>query len=186
MLQREEEKWQSNFVGWRWATAYRSIRPRIASMSGGNSKGVRRGIFKQGVAIRLYNRQSYTRFKYLSAKILEMGGEASIVEMKFMDPRDEKDMMARFRAQALEELSQLKDDCAEVLRQLAAGGFTEDQSEQVKRMIRRYSKARSRNHFGLSAAQDVEKGLYSIISVARQASIELSSQLAKAMDKAVK
>lgn len=118
--------------------------------------------FKQGVAVLPYNRQSYTRFKYLSAKILEMGGEASIVEMKFMDPRDEKDMVARFRAQALEELSQLKDDCAEVLRQLAAGGFTEDQSEQVKRMIRRYSKARSRNHFGLSAAQDVEKGLYSI------------------------
>ena len=142
--------------------------------------------FKQGVAVLPYNRQSYTRFKYLSAKILEMGGEASIVEMKFMDPRDEKDMVARFRAQALEELSQLKDDCAEVLRQLATGGFTEDQSEQIKRMIRRYSKARSRNHFGLSAAQDVEKGLYSIISVARQASIELSSQLAKAMDKAVK
>lgn len=102
--------------------------------------------FKQGVAVLPYNRQSYTRFKYLSAKILEMGGEASIVEMKFMDPRDEKDMVARFRAQALEELSQLKDDCAEVLRQLAAGGFTEDQSEQVKRMIRRYSKARSQHH----------------------------------------
>ena len=85
--------------------------------------------FKQGVAVLPYNRQSYTRFKYLSAKILEMGGEASIVEMKFMDPRDEKDMVARFRAQALED---------------------------------------------------------SIISVARQASIELSSQLAKAMDKAVK
>ena len=149
-------------------------------------KGYGAEYFKQGVAVLPYNRQSYTRFKYLSAKILEMGGEASIVEMKFMDPRDEKDMVARFRAQALEELSQLKDDCAEVLRQLAAGGFTEDQSEQVKRMIRRYSKARSRNHFGLSAAQDVEKGLYSIISVARQASIELSSQLAKAMDKAVK
>ena len=63
--------------------------------------------FKQGVAVLPYNRQSYTRFKYLSAKILEMGGEASIVEMKFMDPRDEKDMVARFRAQALEELSQL-------------------------------------------------------------------------------
>ena len=57
--------------------------------------------FKQGVAVLPYNRQSYTRFKYLSAKILEMGGEASIVEMKFMDPRDEKDMVARFRAQAL-------------------------------------------------------------------------------------
>ena len=46
--------------------------------------------------------------------------------------------------------------------------------------------ARSRNHFGLSTAQDVEKGLYAIISVARQASAELSGQLVKAMDKAIK
>lgn len=29
--------------------------------------------FKQGVALLPYNRQSYTKFKYLSAKILEMG-----------------------------------------------------------------------------------------------------------------
>ena len=117
--------------------------------------------FKQGVAILPYNRQSYTKLKHLQAKILEMGGEASIVEMKFLDPKDE---------------------------QLRRGeqAFTEDQSEQVKRMIRRYSKARSRNHFGLSTAQDVEKGLYAIISVARQASAELSGQLVKAMDKAIK
>ena len=144
--------------------------------------------FKQGVALLPYNRQSYTKFKYLSAKILEMGGEASIVEMKFLDPKDEREVVSRFRTQALEELSQLKQDCAQVLSELKNGGaiFTEDQSEQVKKMIRRYSKALSRNHFGLSTAQDVEKGLYAIISTARQASSELSAQLAKAMDKAVK
>lgn len=144
--------------------------------------------FKQGVALLPYNRQSYTKFKYLSAKILEMGGEASIVEMKFLDPRDERETVSRFRAQAMEELSQLKSDCAQVLAQLSSGGqlFTEDQTEQVKKMIRRYSKARSRNHFGLSAAQDVEAGLYAIISAARQASAELSAQLARAMDKAIK
>ena len=43
--------------------------------------------FKQGVAILPYNRQSYTKLKHLQAKILEMGGEASIVEMKFLDRR---------------------------------------------------------------------------------------------------
>lgn len=144
--------------------------------------------FKQGVALLPYNRQSYTKFKYLSTKILEMGGEASIVEMKFLDPRDERETVSRFRTQAMEELSQLKNDCAQVLAQLSSGGqlFTEDQTEQVKKMIRRYSKARSRNHFGLSAAQDVETGLYAIISAARQASAELSAQLARAMDKAIK
>lgn len=98
--------------------------------------------FKQGVALLPYNRQSYTKFKYLSAKILEMGGEASIVEMKFLDPKDEREVVSRFRTQALEELSQLKQDCAQVLSELKNGGaiFTEDQSEQVKKMIRRYSK----------------------------------------------
>lgn len=144
--------------------------------------------FKQGVALLPYNRQSYTRFKYLLGKIVEMGGEASIVEMKFLDPKDEHEVVARFREQAMEELSELKRDCAQVLGELANGGtaFTEDQTEQVKRIIKRYSKARSRNHFGLSYAQDVEKGLYAIISVARQASAELSTQLAKAMEKANK
>ena len=130
--------------------------------------------FKQGVAILPYNRQSYTKLKHLQAKILEMGGEASIVEMKFLDPKDEREMVSRFRAQVLEQLRR------------GEQAFTEDQSEQVKRMIRRYSKARSRNHFGLSTAQDVEKGLYAIISVARRASAELSGQLVKAMDKAIK
>ena len=71
--------------------------------------------FKQGVAILPYNRQSYTKLKHLQAKILEMGGEASIVEMKFLDPKDEREMVSRFRKQALEELSQLKEDCAQVL-----------------------------------------------------------------------
>ena len=95
--------------------------------------------FKQGVAILPYNRQSYTKLKHLQAKILEMGGEASIVEMKFLDPKDEREMVSRFRKQALEELSQLKEDCAQVLEQLRRGeqAFTEDQSEQVKRMILR-------------------------------------------------
>ena len=85
--------------------------------------------FKQGVALLPYNRQSYTKFKYLSAKILEMGGEASIVEMKFLDPKDEREVVSRFRTQALEELSQLKQDCAQVLSELKNGGaiFTEDQ-----------------------------------------------------------
>lgn len=147
--------------------------------------------FKQGVALLPYNRQSYNKFKYLSAKITEMGGEASIVEMKFIDPRDEKEMVSRFRAQALAELSELKNDCAQVLAQLTQGlqsgqSLSEAQGEEVKKMIRRYSKARGRNHFGLSVAQDVESGLYSIISSVRQASSELSAQLAKAMDKAVK
>ena len=143
--------------------------------------------FKQGVALLPYTRQSYLRFRRLSAKIVEMGGEASIVEMKFLDPKDEKEAVEKFRAQALDELSALRNDCAEVMSQLSQGQIlSEEQAEQVKKIIRRYSKAKTRNHFAPGAAQEVERGLYAIISAARLVSADAAAQLAKAMDKAIK
>ena len=143
--------------------------------------------FKQGVAVLPYTRQSYLRFKRLSAKIVEMGGEASIVEMKFLDPKDEKDMVTRFRNQALDELSALRNDCSDVMLELSQGQILSDeQAEQVKKIIRRYSKAKTRNHFAPGAGQEVERGIYAIISASRQVSADLAAQLAKAMDKAIK
>lgn len=144
--------------------------------------------FKQGVALLPYNRTSFTKFKYLTSKIREMGGEASIVEMKFLDPKDEKEIIAKFRAQALEELTELKQDCSAILSELskqAGNKLSELQLEEVKKMIKRYSKAKARNHFGLTMAQDVEAGLYSIINSLKVSAGDLSVQLAKAMDKAV-
>ena len=114
------------------------------------------------------------------------------MEMKFIDPRDEKEMVSRFRAQVLARVCERKrlrvcSALAQLTQGLQSGqSLSEAQGEEVKKMIRRYSKAKGRNHFGLSVTQDVESGLYSIISSVRQASSELSSQLAKAMDKAVK
>lgn len=145
--------------------------------------------FKQGVALLPYDRASYTKFKYLSGKIKEMGGESSIVEMKFLDPKDEREVVARFRAQTAEELSQLKEDCIQILTQLSrqAGSRISDlQTDQVKKMIKRYSKARERNHFCLTLAQDVEGALYSIIGQIKNSADDLGAQLARAMDKAVK
>lgn len=145
--------------------------------------------FKQGVAILPYNRASYTRFRHLSGKINEMGGESSIVEMKFLDPRDEREMIARFRAQAVEELTALRDESFALLSQLtraAAGPVSDQQAEEIKKIIKRYSKARSRNHFALALAQDVENSLYSIISALRLSSESLAFQLTKAMEKALK
>ncbi len=144
--------------------------------------------FKQGVALLPYTRSSYTKFKYLAGKILEMGGDASIVEMKFLDQSDEQEIIRRFREQELEELNQLKKDCAEIMSQISRStvAFTEMQSDEVKKLIRRFSKARERSHFCGVLAEDVEHGIYSLLDVIRNGAGDAAVQLIRAMDKAMK
>ncbi len=144
--------------------------------------------FKQGVALLPYTRSSYTKFKYLAGKILEMGGDASIVEMKFLDQSDEQEIIRRFREQELEELNQLKKDCAEIMSQISRStvAFTEMQSDEVKKLIRRFSKARERSHFCGVLVEDVEHGIYSLLDVIRNGAGDAAVQLIRAMDKAMK
>ena len=145
--------------------------------------------FKQGVALLPYSRGSYAKFKYLAAKIKEMNGEASIVEMKFIDPQDEQEMVSRFRSQALEELSQLKKDCAAIMAQLSrqtVRHLTESESEEIKKIIKRFSKARDRSHFSLTLAQEVENALYSLIELTKATVGDAAAQFVRAMDKAIK
>lgn len=145
--------------------------------------------FKQGVALLPYNRTSYNKFKYLAAKITEMKGEAFIVEMKFLDTKDEREVVAKFRNQAIEELSELKRDCVTILSEITRSTgtrITELQQEQIKQMIKRYGKARGRNHFAQGLAEEVETGIYTIIAQLRNGTEDIATQLAKAMDKAIK
>lgn len=143
--------------------------------------------FKQGVALLPYNRTSFTRFKYLSGKIREMGGEASIVEMKFLDPADEKEIVAKFRAQALAELDAILQDCSRVLSELSrhSGVLSSLQQDDLIKMVKRYSKAKTRNHFCLTLAQDIETGLYAIISLLKNSAGDFSAQLLKALEKGI-
>ena len=145
--------------------------------------------FKQGVALLPYTRTSYTKFKYLSGKIRGMGGDASIVEMKFLESADEQEVIYRFRKQELEELNELKKDCAEIMAQLTrqtAMALTELQGDQIKKLIRRYSKARERSHFCGTLAEDVENGIYSMLELLRSGAGDAAAQFFRAMDKAVK
>lgn len=142
--------------------------------------------FKQGVALLPYTKTSYTRFRALAAKIQEMGGEASIVEMRFLDEQDEQDVISRFQAQSATELDELKKDCLELLQQLkrhAGQKISEYESEELKKMVKRYSKAKSRDHFGASVSSEVEKGLNSILEIVRASTEDFAAQLTKNMNK---
>ena len=62
--------------------------------------------------------QSMQQFTALAQKIRQMGGEASIVELRFTDPADELQMTARFKKQVDDEYTELLADCANVLLML--------------------------------------------------------------------
>ncbi|MEG2038234.1 MAG: hypothetical protein RRZ73_00755, partial [Oscillospiraceae bacterium] len=118
--------------------------------------------FKQGVALLPNNKTNLTRFAYLASKIREIGGEASIVEMKFIDYSDEMEIVERFKKQTASELDELKDDCFSLLKALKLHTdqrISEYESDQLKKMVKRFSKAKSRDHFGCSESDDVEKGI---------------------------
>jgi len=78
--------------------------------------------FKQGVAVLPNFSQSMQQFSMLAQKIRQMGGEASIVELRFIDPVDEAQMTARFRKQVENEYQELLDDCANALHELRLAG----------------------------------------------------------------
>ncbi|MDD2956306.1 MAG: chromate resistance protein ChrB [Oscillospiraceae bacterium] len=115
----------------------------------------------------------------LAKRIREMGGEATLIEMSFVDQRDELEMIARFREQSAREYQTILEHCAglwtgkEDLPQM---------SESFKKVVRQYSKAKARDHFDSAAAGDLEKNIDQIFD--RLMVTELGSQLKKFMDKA--
>lgn len=141
--------------------------------------------FKQGVALLPYTRGSYAKFQRLADKILEMEGEASIVELRFLDPKDEAETIGRFRSQEAEELNQLKEDCFDVLSQLSrqtSRALTELQRDQLKKLTQRYTKAKERSHFCGELADDVEHGLRSALELLRGGADDAAGQLARSLD----
>ena len=142
--------------------------------------------FKQGVAVLPYNKTNFGRLNGLKGKIRDMGGEASIVELRFLDPADEQDIISRFKRQTDSEITELKADCLNFLQELkmhAGQRLTEYETEQLRRMVKRYSKAKSKGHFQSEMMGDIERGFDSILDVVRATAEDVASQISGAMEK---
>ncbi len=142
--------------------------------------------FKQGVALLPYNKTNLNRFSILAAKIRDMGGDASLVEMSFLDKQDELDIIEKFRQQSTLELGELKADCFSLLQQLkhhAGQKFSEYETEQLKKVVKRYSKAKSRDHFSTGVSEELDTGMNSIMEIVRASAEDFAAQLAKNLNK---
>lgn len=117
------------------------------------------GYFKQGVALLPASQQNMAKFRQLSIKIREMGGEATIAELKYCDPADEKETIERFRSQADSEYRELLRDCAGIMDNLQSLFSADQRKEQLRKVVRRYKQAQSRDFFMAGARAQLKSAL---------------------------
>lgn len=118
--------------------------------------------FRPGVAVLPYTKTNLTRLRHLAAKIDEMGGESSMVELSFLDPKDEAELIARFKAHSSQEYQKLLLECKKAMAAARAGGTaqrSEQHKEALQKMARAYKQARARDYFASDLPQDVEEVL---------------------------
>lgn len=145
--------------------------------------------FKQGVAVLPYSKSSFSKFSHLAEKIKEMGGEASIIELKFTDPNDELFFVQKFQMQEIQEFNQLKNDCFDVISKISkqtSAAFSEFENDEIKKLLRRYSKAKQRNHFCSNLNEDIEIALRSLLEILYKKTDFTAVQLLKSIEKVLK
>lgn len=135
---------------------------------------------RQGVAVLPNTAQSNQRFTLLVQKIRQMGGEASLLEMRFLDPHDEQEMTLKFQQQAQAEYSQLLSDCAATVLRLKNLGQppTAKETDDIRRMVKRYHRAKGRDYFRASSdAKEIEEGLNELVESVRCVAADVGKQL---------
>lgn len=149
----------SHFGGWRWGITYLSILQKNRVYVWRKLKEWGAEYFKQGVALLPLTAQSIKQFRTLASKIREMGGEAVLVEMKYLDQRDEQELIRRFQKQSEREYLELVRDCANLVENLRSNLLGEEGREQVHKMQKRYEKLRGRDYFRQRPRGDISGSL---------------------------
>ena len=103
--------------------------------------------FRPGVAILPKTSQSMTQFSLLGKKIREMGGEASLADLRFVDPSDEQRTIKIFHERIKSEYAELMMDCKAVIETLKDSLIPERNADLIRKITRKYKKARGRDYF---------------------------------------
>ena len=123
------------------------------------------GHFKQGVAVLPVGTQSMAKFSALAAKIRELGGEATLAELKYCDPRDEAAAVEWFEKRSEGEYRELMRDCADIVRSLRENIFpVSGRGDQIKKINKRYNNARSRDYFKSRSYIDIMRGIDELLA----------------------
>ena len=144
------------------------------------------GYFKQSVAILPKSPQSMAQFQDLAATIRNMGGEATLAELRFVESDDEARTIQWFQHQSEEEYTELLRDCADAARRVKGGLLRHMESgDNLKKLQKRLVKARSRDYFNhprSGHSRDSLRAIDELLSDMASATTDLKKQFQKLLD----
>ena len=135
------------------------------------------GYFRPGVAILPKTSESLGEFRSLSQKIREMGGEAVLADMRFLEEHDEQRTVQMFREQSRDEYINLMEDCANLMESIRKNIVPDQGVDLVRKMMRRYGKIKSRDYFKSGYASEMVSLLDELAGDIAHTASELSKQL---------
>lgn len=143
--------------------------------------------YKSGVAVLPYRKAEVEFFRRLSEKIKGMGGEASIIEISFIDQKDERELIERFIQQTREEYREILAECGKLHDMLLSSPMDREELEKLHeatliKLAKKYKRIRSRDFFKLPLAQEIEYGLEDIGAILRMSAKDLSEQVKRILD----
>ena len=113
--------------------------------------------YYHGVAMIPQTPKTLDGVKKLTERMRELGAEVSLLELRFLDPRDEEKVVAQFKRQAANDFRELFLDFARLYEEL---GAPLDAGEERQRALRRrYGKVKSRDFFNVEGEMDFSGGI---------------------------
>lgn len=145
--------------------------------------------FRSGVAVLPNTPENLKSFRELSKRILEMQGEATLVEMSFLDVEDEQEMVDRFRRQTQSDYQKLLEQAQRLLserslqqhsssRQIPGRG---ESDTRLRQLLRQLDKVKTRDHFMSAFTEDLERGFTELLSTLRDTAGDFGKQLRKTL-----
>ncbi|MCL2069257.1 MAG: hypothetical protein FWH00_05080 [Oscillospiraceae bacterium] len=141
------------------------------------------GYLKQGVAVLPKSPASLAKLRSLAVKTREMGGEAVIAELRFIDAHDEAEMIARFQSRSQDEYRELISEISRLRESIRQKSAQDNRMDGVKRTAKQYRQVRSRDYFKSAAVPDIAAALDELIGDMTRAPDDLARYFAQALDK---
>lgn len=138
--------------------------------------------FRQGVAILPKSPQSMTRFRTLAGKIRELGGDATLAELRYVDVQDEDATVREFQAQSQKEYREVIREMTRLREEIrTAKGHS--QPESAKRVAKRLGQVRSRDYFMSRRIPEIARSLDELLRDMSNATNDLGHHFSQLMDK---
>lgn len=134
--------------------------------------------FRPGVAMLPKTPANYQRLKKLALKIEEMGGEATIAELHYLDPQDEQRAVGEFRRQSQKEYKKIMGEIRKLQRQMEEDPtFAREASTKIRRLGKKLSQIQSRDYFLQRNLPEVSSGFEELLQDMTAATTQLKEHI---------